>query len=103
MLRLRRLSRRSMDLEFPIGRGRICRVLERPGTWMESAELARVVEDLRVVAGAAVRHGTLAYGALTGARERLAPAVLTIVHEGKPPRRVGFSAMAGLRGEQGAT
>jgi len=96
MLRLRTLSRRSMDLEFPIGRGRTCRVLERPGAWMDSAELARVVEDLRVVAGAAVRHGTLAYGALTGERERLAQAVLTIVYEGKPPRPVAFSAMAWL-------
>jgi hypothetical protein len=95
MLRLRKLGRRSMDLEFPIGWGRTCRVLERPGTWMESTALARVVADLRLVAGRAVRHGTLAYGALTGERERLAQAVLTIVYE-RTRRPVAFSAMVFL-------
>jgi hypothetical protein len=94
MIRLRRISIRTLDVEFPIGRGLRCRVLERPGLWMEDHALERVVSDLRSVVRATVRSGTLAYGALTGERERLVRSVLTIVYEQRRP--LAFSAMTYL-------
>ena len=93
-MRLRRLGMKSLDLELPIGRALRCRVIERPGLWMDDHALERVVADLRSVVRATVRSGTLAYGALTGERERLTRSVLTIVYEHDRP--LAFSAMTYL-------
>ncbi|HEV8510666.1 MAG TPA: hypothetical protein VGQ48_09495 [Gemmatimonadales bacterium] len=42
MLRIRRLGRRTLDVEFPIGRGISCRLVERPGVWMDDQGLAQL-------------------------------------------------------------
>jgi hypothetical protein len=93
MFRIRRLRWRSLDVEFPIGRGLCCRIVERPGEWMPDRELAAVTAELRLVAAAAVRDGTLAYGALTGDRAQLDRSIITLVYDTGTRRPLAFSAM----------
>lgn len=92
MFRMRKLSRSCLDVEVSIGRALSCRILEQPGAWMDPAELARLCAELREVAAATVRGGTLEYGVLTGDRDRLTRAIVTVLYE-LPARPVAFSAM----------
>lgn len=72
--------------------GVVLRILERPGRWMSSADLASVVADLRKVVAAAVPAGALDYGVVTGDADRLDSAILTIAYaaDGVP---IAFNAM----------
>lgn len=82
------------DLELPITRDLTCRIVERPGAWMSDERLAALLGELRSIARSTVRAGTLDYGVLTGRREALARAIVTVIHERRGGRPLAFSAMA---------
>lgn len=93
MVRLRKLSIRYLDLEFPVADGLRARVVERPGLWMTSEQMTEVVEQMRHVARRTLRGETLDYGVLTGDVERLDHAILTLLY-GPSGEPIGFNALA---------
>lgn len=87
-------SRDRFAVRFPIGRFEVA-MWERPGRWLDDADLARMVEDLRVIARASQEGKEVpAYGVLLGQREDLASRVVTIVYTRDEGRPVGFNALA---------
>jgi hypothetical protein len=74
------------------GKARV-RIIERPGRWMDEAQLQRLVADLQAVVRAATPAGTLDYGAASGDRSRLDDAILTIVYaaDGAP---IAFNSLS---------
>lgn len=87
------LGRNYLDETVSARGGVRLRILERPARWMSPDALAQVVADLKTVVAASVPAGELDYGVVTGDRERLDSAILTIAYtrEGKP---IAFNAMA---------
>jgi hypothetical protein len=77
-MRIRRLGRKYLDLELSVGDNLRARVVERPGRWMPPDDLARMVDDLRVVAATTLGGDSLDYGVLTGDIDRLNDAILTV-------------------------
>jgi hypothetical protein len=69
------------------------RIIERPGRWMDTAAIDRLVADLQRVVRVATPAGSLDYGAASGDRDRLDAAIITIVYsrEGVP---VAFNALS---------
>src|SRR5262249_11979574 len=61
---------------------------------MSPDESARIVDDLRTIARATVPGKTLDYGVLTGARERLERAILTVLYDSKSRQPVAFNALS---------
>jgi hypothetical protein len=88
------LTQDYLDVELRVSRTITARIIERPGRWMRVEETIRIVEDLRDIARATVPGGTLDYGVLTGADERLDHAVLTILYEGAGRKPVAFNALS---------
>ncbi len=85
-----------VDGTVPFGREYRLRLIERPGLTLEDAELGRLVADLQSVSDRCVPGGPLRYGVLSGARERLADAILAVAYRREGGDVVGFSAMVGL-------
>jgi hypothetical protein len=71
----------------------ITRVLERPGLWMSQTELEQLVEDLRAVVST-LNIPDLEYGIVTGKKEALDKAVITLIYEGKTKRPIAFNALS---------
>lgn len=88
------LGREKLDLTIDAARGFTSRIVERPALWMDEAELAALVSDLRAVARRVAPDGELGYGALSGDRDRLANSVITLVRERDSGRPVAFNALA---------
>jgi hypothetical protein len=93
MVRIRRLSVTYLDLELPLGDDFHVRIVERPGRWMSSEDIERMVDELRVVAASTLAGVSLDYGVLTGDSERLDDAIITILYKGEARRPVGFNAL----------
>lgn len=90
---LRSFSRRYMDVTLKSGRDRVVRIMERPGLWMEDAQLAALAGDLRQVAAKTLAAGSLTYGVFSGDRARLEATIITLVQtrDGTP---IAFNALA---------
>jgi hypothetical protein len=90
---LRSLGRRHLDISFRSGRDLTVRIVERPGLWMDTAELAALTADLRTVAARTLPAGDLTYGVFAGDRTRMEQTVVTLVrrNDGEP---VAFNALA---------
>ncbi len=86
-------SRHQMNLRLPAAPGYEARVIERPGQWMPAADLAALLDEMRQLAARATPGGSLSYGVLSGAPERLENAVLTLVRD-SAGRLVAFNALA---------
>jgi hypothetical protein len=97
VVRFRKLHRNHIDLELKVADGMHVRVVERPGLWMPPEDQRKLVDELRTVVLTTVDHGTLDYGVLTGAQERLNNGVLTVLYEGEAHRPVAFNAMMLMR------
>jgi len=87
------------DFSFPARAQTRIRIVERPGRWMDDAQLASLVDDARRVVRAAVPAGSLDYGVLSGERAALDPVILTIIYCSRLNRAVAFSAMTILECE----
>src|SRR4051794_20239122 len=68
------------------------RILYRPGLWMASGELARVLEDLKAVVSR-LGNGELNYGVFLGDKAVLERTVLTLVYETGSGKPVAFNAL----------
>lgn len=89
---LKSLGRQYMDVRLRSGPYQV-RIMERPGRWMEDADLDQLSADLRRVASATLAEGSLTYGVFSPDRARFSHTVVTLVTQtdGTP---VGFNALA---------
>ena len=83
-----------LDLAWPLRKDVRIRVVERPGRWMEPRALDAIVTDLRRIATAVVPNGPLDYGVLTGRRDALERAVITLLYDKATDFPVAFNALA---------
>ncbi len=81
-----------MDLRLRSG-PYIVRIVERPGRWMETADLERLAADLRLVASKTLNEAGLTYGVFAADRSRYADSIVTLVTE-KDGTPVAFNALA---------
>ena len=93
MFALRRIGRRTLDLELRTSRDVTVRVLERPGLWMEPEARTELLAELRALTAKGVRGDALEYGLLAGSDEGWRRAILTLVRENGTGRLIGFNAM----------
>lgn len=94
MLRPWKIASRYLDLELAPAKGLRVRIVERPGRWMDEAEVAGLVANLRAVAGSVLAAGELTYGVLTGDKERLDRVVVTLVEDRASGRPIAFNALS---------
>lgn len=86
------LRRRHLDLRLR-RRGFDVRIVERPGMWMQKADLAALAAQLRQVADRVLGEGGLRYGVFAGEAEPLCRAVITLVTE-KDGTPIAFNALS---------
>lgn len=94
MIPLAAFSGRYLDYTFLTRGGARVRIVERPSRWMDAPALAELLDDLRAVVRRAVPAGSLDYGVVTGNRECLDAAILTIVYDEVDARPVAFNALS---------
>lgn len=94
MFRLSRFRTKYLDIELTRLRNLRIRIVERPGIWMAPEERGRLIDDLNAVVAATVPHGVLDYGVLTGDKQRLDKAILTVIYDGDTGRPVAFNALS---------
>ncbi len=82
-----------MDVTMRSGSDYVVRIVERPGLWMDAAEIAALSQDLRTVAGRTLDAGSLTYGVFSGDKSRMGEVFITLVsrRDGTP---VAFNALA---------
>ena len=88
------LTQDYLDQTIRTDRAVTTRIVERPGLWMQPSELDALIGELRTVARAALPTGSLDYGVLTGDRERLEKAVVTILYDRTSTRPIAFNALS---------
>ena len=91
---LQMLPGRFMDVRMRASDDYDTRVIERPGRWMQPAELEQLTQDLRLVAAKTLKDGSLTYGVFSGDRSRLEHAIITIVYRRGDGRPIAFNALA---------
>lgn len=96
MLRVwyRALTQAYLDVSLRPAAGISARIIEYPGRWMASEDIARLVADLRAVAAKASPKGDLDYGILTGDPDRLAKSIVTVLYDRASGAPVAFNALA---------
>ena len=89
---LQSLRREHMDVTLRNGRDHTVRIVERPGVWMNDADLAALTADLRTIADKTLGHGELNYGVFSGGRAHLCDTIVTLVTlpDGTP---IAFNAL----------
>lgn len=70
------------------------RIIECPGMWMAPGVLAALVVDLRRVVRQSLPSESLNYGVLSGSKERLDSAVITILYDRVSGAPVAFNALS---------
>ena len=88
-----KLVEKYLNLELSAGAKMRVQILERPGLWMEAAQLDNLVRDLRHVASRVLAEGDLDYGVLSGEKERLDNIVVTLIRDRESGRPVAFNAL----------
>lgn len=87
------MRRDYMDVTMRSGSDLTVRLMERPGLWMDAAELSSLTDDLRTVASKTLHAGSLTYGVFSGDRSRMEQTIITLVRrrDGTP---IAFNALA---------
>lgn len=80
-----------------LGRGLNLYIVERPGLSLTPQAQAALLEELRVVARKVLPAGELDYGVLSGDRERLETAVVTLIRDAATGAPVAFNALTVMR------
>ena len=93
-MRVRKLGKRGMDLEFSTSSGVDVRILERPGRWMPADEQQDLIRELRAVARRGTDGNDLTYGVLSADGARIDNAVITVLSDATSGDVFGFSAMS---------
>ena len=84
---------RFLDLTLSLHRDVRVRVIERPGLWMEPAELNALLATFRGIVVDGIGND-LQYGVLSGDIQRLRNAVITVVYDRSNGRAVAFNALS---------
>jgi hypothetical protein len=86
-------GRQYLDVTLRSGPDLTVRIVERPGAWMDDAQLAALSADLRVIAARTLDAGSLTYGVFSGDAARMKQVVITLVTraDGTP---IAFNALA---------
>ena len=71
-------------------------VVEKPGLWMSDTELAQLVKSLQEVVKKSILVGDLDYGVLTGRRDKLSRAVITLISDNETGDPLAFNALAAM-------
>jgi hypothetical protein len=91
---LKAFSQENIDLTLRTHTGLQTRIVESPGLSLSQPDLDALVADLRSVAGKTLSAGSLTYGILSGERERLARAIVTLISEQATGRPIAFNALS---------
>jgi hypothetical protein len=91
---LKAFSQENIDLTLRTHTGLQTRIIESPGLSLSQEDLDALVADLRTVACKTLPAGSLTYGIFSGARERLACAVVTLIREEATGRPIAFNALS---------
>jgi hypothetical protein len=92
MLALDAFRRRYLDVRFRTRQGARARLIERPGLWMNEAELRAIVDDIKRVMVAGVGAGGLDYGVVSDP-DTLKRAIITMIYDEDDGRAVAFNAL----------
>jgi len=90
---LKFFKNRHLNIKLGSTKTQVTRVLERPGLWMSAEELDQLIQDLRSVVRT-ISIDDLDYGIVTGKKESLDKAVITIIYDGKTNRPMAFNALS---------
>ena len=93
---VRALRQDYLDVTLRVAPGVTARIVERPGLWMTDEATAQLLTDLRCVAAATVPGGSLDYGVLTGTKDRLDHAILTVLYDSKSGKPIAFNALSAM-------
>lgn len=96
----RALSQPTIDLTLRTHAGLRTRIIESPGQVLSDAELAALVEQLRIVARATLPQRELTYGVFSHDRASLGRAIVTLVCEDATDRPVAFNALSAMEVER---
>src|SRR5689334_23346503 len=91
---LNAFSQPTIDLSLRTHEGLTTRIVESPGKALPEDDLARLVAQLRVVAGKTLPAGDLTYGIFSGERDPLARAIVTVISEEASGKPVAFNALS---------
>ncbi|MEZ5854680.1 MAG: hypothetical protein R3D67_08000 [Hyphomicrobiaceae bacterium] len=72
----------------------MARIVEKPGLWMTSEEIGKLLADFRAIARSTLSQGDLDYGVLTGETDRLSKSIITILYDRKTHVPIAFNALA---------
>ncbi|MBG6143101.1 MAG: hypothetical protein RIE06_29500 [Roseibium album] len=87
------VSKDYLDVSFQSGTNTV-EIVERPGRWMTADRLEKLRSDLTGIATATLETGALDYGVLSGNRERLENAIVTLVRRTSDGKPVAFNALS---------
>jgi hypothetical protein len=90
------LTQDFLDLGVRTGGNIFTRIIERPGAWMTESDLQALLGDLRTIARHTLPDGELAYGVLSGDRDRLAQSIVTVLYDSSTRVPVAFNALAAM-------
>jgi hypothetical protein len=87
------IFRKFLDLTIPLADGLEAKILERPGRWMATATLEKLMRDLRQIARNTIASGPLDYGIFAGETGNLDACVITIIYRKSDGMPVAFNAL----------
>lgn len=87
------MTRRWMDIRLPAGQQRRIRIVERPGLWMEPADLEALRQSLRTVASRTLSGSDLEYGIFSDDPARLENTIITMVSDARTGAPIAFNAL----------
>src|SRR4051812_23455906 len=90
----RALSQPQIELTLRTHAGLTTRIVESPGLSLSETERDALVAQLRIVAARTLPEQNLTYGILSGHREPLSRAVVTLICEEATGRPIAFNALA---------
>ena len=87
------IGHKFLDVTLRSGPDMRVRIIERPGIWMDDAQLGQLSDQLRVVAARTLDAGSLTYGVFSGDAARMKQVIITLVTraDGTP---IAFNALA---------
>jgi hypothetical protein len=96
---IKALAQPTIDLTLRTHPGLVTRIVESPGLSLSESELERLVSQLRAVAAKTLPADELTYGIFSGARDRLARAIVTLVCEQESGQPIAFNALSVMQVE----
>jgi hypothetical protein len=87
------LSKKYLDYKFSPSKAVSCRIVERPGLWMDDCELQIFIAGIKEIARSSTK-GELNYGVLGGRREHLDNVVITMLWDKSSGTPIAFNCLS---------